>query len=205
MSEGLSQRQRAKRAQITDAAHRLFLANGFAGTSIDAIVAEAGVSKQTLYTYFPTKIDLLASVLYGGISGISLPSGEPIALESPADLRRALVGFSVQLTRNLLDPEAIALVRLVLGEVFRVVELRKIFRDALPGQVLAQTQAILVRAAGQGLIRLSDPDLAARMFVGPLMTYVALDGFLSAEPTSPPPVAQLEKLVDAFLKLVDAA
>jgi len=204
MTEGLSERQRAKRAQITDAAHRLFLANGFAGTSIDAIVAEAGVSKQTLYTYFPTKIELLASVLYGGISEISLPSGEPITLTNRDDLRRALIGFSVQITRNLLDPEAIALVRLVLGEVFRVVELRKVFRDALPGQLLAQVQGLLVRAAGLGLIRLSDPDLAARMFVGPLMTYIALDGFLSAEPATPPSVRQLEKLVDAFLTLVEA-
>lgn len=204
MTEGLSERQRAKRAQITDAAHRLFLANGFAGTSIDSIVAEAGVSKQTLYTYFPTKIELLAAVLYGGISEISLPGGEPIALTNRDDLRRTLLGFSVQITRNLLDPEAIALVRLVLGEVFRVVELRKVFRDALPGQLLAQVQAILMRAAGMGLIRLSDPDLSARMFVGPLMTYVALDGFLSAEPANPPSVRQLEKLVDAFLTLVEA-
>jgi TetR/AcrR family transcriptional repressor of mexJK operon len=204
VTEGLSERQRAKRAQITDAAHRLFLANGFAGTSIDSIVAEAGVSKQTLYTYFPTKIELLAAVLYGGISDISLPGGEPIALTNRDDLRRTLLGFSVQITRNLLDPEAIALVRLVLGEVFRVVELRKVFRDALPGQLLAQVQAILMCAAGMGLIRLSDPDLAARMFVGPLMTYVALDGFLSAEPANPPSVRQLEKLVDAFLTLVEA-
>lgn len=204
MTEGLSERQRAKRAQITDAAHRLFLANGFAGTSIDAIVAEAGVSKQTLYTYFPTKIELLAAVLYGGISEISLPSGEPVTLGNREDLRRTLLGFSVQITRKLLDPEAIALVRLVLGEVFRVVELRRVFRDALPGQLLAQVQAILVRAAGLGLIRLPDPDLAARMFVGPLMTYVALDGFLSAEPAVPPSVRQLEKLVDAFLTLVEA-
>lgn len=201
--EGLTERQRAKRAQITDAAHRLFLADGFAATSIDAIVAEAGVSKQTLYTYFPTKIDLLSAVLYNGISDLSLPSGPPPAMSTRDDLRAILLGFAVQSTRALLDPETIAMARLVLGEVFRVVELRRVFRDALPGQLLAVVQTILVRAAELGLIRLSDPELATRMFVGPLMSYIALDGFLSAEPVTPPSVEQLERLVDAFLTLVE--
>ena len=201
--DGLTERQRAKRAQITDAAHRLFLADGFAGTSIDAIVAEAGVSKQTLYTYFPTKIDLLSAVLYNGISDLSLPSGAPPAMSTRDDLRIILLGFAVQSTRALLDPETIAMARLVLGEVFRVVELRRVFRDALPGQLLAVVQAILVRAAELGLIRLSDPELATRMFVGPLMSYIALDGFLSAEPATPPSVEQLERLVDAFLTLME--
>ncbi len=201
--DGLTERQRAKRAQITDAAHRLFLADGFAGTSIDAIVAEAGVSKQTLYTCFPTKIDLLSAVLYNGISDLSLPSGTAPAMSTRDDLRTILLGFAVQSTRALLDPETIAMARLVLGEVFRVVELRRVFRDALPGQLLAVVQAILVRAAELGLIRLSDPELATRMFVGPLMSYIALDGFLSAEPVTPPSVEQLERLVDAFLTLME--
>lgn len=63
MTLGLTERQLAKRQQIADAATRLFLANGYAGTSTDAISADAGVSKQTLYSYFPTKVDLLAEVL----------------------------------------------------------------------------------------------------------------------------------------------
>jgi TetR/AcrR family transcriptional regulator, mexJK operon transcriptional repressor len=202
VTEGLSERQLAKRGQIARAARRLFLDHGFAGTSMDAVTAEAGVSKQTLYSYFPTKIDLLADVLYGSIGKLVLGPPEQDSLHSLADLREALLAFATRLTQTLLRPDSISLVRLVLGEAFRVPALRQAFRDALPGQVLSRTAALLQQAADAGLIALPNPPLASRMFVGPLMTYVALDGFLSAEPSPPPTRAALEELVDAFLATV---
>jgi AcrR family transcriptional regulator len=197
-----ARRQAAKREQISAAARKLFLAQGFANTSMDAVTAEAGVSKQTLYAYFPAKIDLLASVLYGGMRQLVLEPPDTRTIESRADLRESLIEFSSTLTESLLQPETIALVRLVLGEAFRVPELRKAFREALPGQVLARTQGILRHADGRGLISVPDPELASRMFVGPVMTYIALDGFLSADPAPPPQREQLARLVDAFLASV---
>jgi AcrR family transcriptional regulator len=202
VTEGLSTRQRAKREQITAAARRLFLGQGFAGTSMDAVTAEAGVSKQTLYSYFPTKIELLADVLYGSVSKLVLSPPPPDRLRSLDDLRAALLAFATVLTHNMMRPQTIALVRLVLGEAFRVAELRRAFRQALPGQILSRTEALLQQGADAGLITFPDPDLAARMFVGPLMTYIALDGFLSAEPAEPPSAEALEHLVDAFLTSV---
>jgi TetR/AcrR family transcriptional regulator, mexJK operon transcriptional repressor len=202
MSQGLSSRQLAKRSQIAAAARRLFLDQGFAGTSMDAVTTEAGVSKQTLYSYFPTKVDLLADVLYGSVTKLMLDPPEPTSMETVEDLREAVLSFASSLIENLLRPDSIALVRLVLGEAFRVPELRRAFRDALPGQVLARTTALLEQAADAGLVSLTRPDLAARMLVGPVMTYVALDGFLSADPARPPSRADLEHLVDSFLATV---
>jgi AcrR family transcriptional regulator len=199
-----ARRKAEKREQITAAARKLFLAQGFAGTSMDAVTAEAGVSKQTLYAYFPGKIDLLAAVLYGGMSQIVLHPPEPDEFRTLDDLRESLIQFSVRVTGSLLQPDTIALVRLVLGEVFRVAELRQAFREALPGQVLARTQELLRQADALGLISVPDPELASRMFVGPVMTYVALDGFLSADPAPPPGRAELERLVDAFLTSVQS-
>jgi AcrR family transcriptional regulator len=202
MTEGLSHRQLAKRAQIANAAHRLFLAQGFAATSMDAVTAEAGVSKQTLYSYFPTKTDLLIEVINTSVSKLVLAPPQAAQLRTREDLRNALIGFSAALTQALMRPEGIALVRLVLGEAFRVPELRRAFRDALPGQVLGRTVALLRQASEAGLIDAPDLDLASRMFVGPVMTYVALDGFLSIDPDQPPERAKLERLTDAFLATV---
>lgn len=202
MTEGLSHRQLAKRAQIADAARRLFLDQGFAGTSMDAVTAEAGVSKQTLYSYFPTKTDLLIEVINTSVSKLALTPPQAAELHTREDLRNALIGFSAALTQALMRPEGIALVRLVLGEAFRVPELRRAFRDALPGQVLGRTVALLRQASEAGLIDATDLDLASRMFVGPVMTYVALDGFLSVDPDQPPERAKLERLTDAFLATV---
>lgn len=169
---------------------------------MDAVTAEAAVSKQTLYAYFPTKIDLFGDVILNGISQLVMDPPDLDRMRTLEDLRRNLVEFSVRLTANLLQPESIALVRLVLGEVFRVPELRSGFREALPGQVLDRTEKLLRYSAELDLIRLDDPELSARMYVGSMMTYIALDGFLSVEPSGPPPRAELEKLVDVFLTTV---
>lgn len=48
-----------KRQQILDAAARCFYHRGITATGVDAIAAEAGVSKRTLYNHFPTKDDLV--------------------------------------------------------------------------------------------------------------------------------------------------
>ena len=45
----------AKRAAILDAAEKLFLSQGFTGTSMDAVAKEAGVSKLTVYSHFSDK------------------------------------------------------------------------------------------------------------------------------------------------------
>ena len=50
---------RRTRRQIVDAAGRLFARQGFAATTVDAIAAEAGVSRKTVFTSVGGKVDLL--------------------------------------------------------------------------------------------------------------------------------------------------
>ncbi len=52
-----------KRLQIIQAAFKLFTENGFYATGVDLIMRQAGVSKRTMYIYFPTKNDLIVAVL----------------------------------------------------------------------------------------------------------------------------------------------
>lgn len=205
MTQGLSTRQVAKRAQIARAARTLFLAQGYAATSMDAVTAEAGVSKQTLYSYFGTKLDLLASVLHVELSRLELapPASDPPT--TVAELRRLLVDFCAMFTERLMVPDSVALLRLVLAEAFRVPELRESVRDALPAQVLARTEALLGHANAIGIIRTSNLRLSARMFVGPLMSFVILDGVIRGEDIEPPSRSDLEFIVDAFLATVEAS
>lgn len=86
---GVEPRALAKRQQITDAARALF-AQGYARTSMDAITAEAGASKQTLYAYFDSKDDLLKAIVLDVQSAIPAPP----ALNAPrnrGELRTALI------------------------------------------------------------------------------------------------------------------
>ncbi|MFA6071403.1 MAG: TetR/AcrR family transcriptional regulator, partial [Janthinobacterium sp.] len=58
-----STRSEERRRKLLVAAANLFLASGYDGVSMDAIVAEAGGSKATAYRYFGSKQELLVAVV----------------------------------------------------------------------------------------------------------------------------------------------
>jgi TetR/AcrR family transcriptional regulator, transcriptional repressor for nem operon len=51
------------RGRIVDSARRLFNRNGFEGVSVDSIMADAGLTRGGLYSYFDSKSDLYAELL----------------------------------------------------------------------------------------------------------------------------------------------
>lgn len=53
----------SKRQEIIDQAYRLFYDGGFHATGVDAVMADTGISKRTLYKYFPSKEHLIEAVL----------------------------------------------------------------------------------------------------------------------------------------------
>ena len=198
----LSPRAQAKRRQITDAARALFLAQGFARTSMDAITAEAGVSKQTLYSYFSSKNELLLAILDDLQQ--ALPQPGPVGeVHSRADLRAALIGFAERLTNSLMQPEMVAVLGLTLGEMLHIPELRPTFVHALPLQLLGRTQQILEAAAANGVVRVDHPEISVRMLIGPLMSFVIFDGLLTQGSPQRPPAGVVEWLVDAYLRTLD--
>ncbi|MBB3103985.1 TetR/AcrR family transcriptional regulator [Azomonas macrocytogenes] len=59
-AEGLRERKRREtRQRIAEVGQRLFLANGYESTTLDAIAAEAGISRRTFFSYFKSKDDII--------------------------------------------------------------------------------------------------------------------------------------------------
>lgn len=57
---GLRERKRLEtRQRIADAGLRLFLAHGYEATTLDAVAAEAGISRRTFFLYFKSKDDII--------------------------------------------------------------------------------------------------------------------------------------------------
>ncbi len=62
-------RKNARPGELLDAALQLFVEKGFAATRSEEVAARAGVSKGTLFLYFPSKDELLKAVIVENLSG----------------------------------------------------------------------------------------------------------------------------------------
>jgi TetR/AcrR family transcriptional regulator, mexJK operon transcriptional repressor len=199
MSRHTTPRAQKKRKQITDAARALFLANGYARTSMDAVTAGAGVSKQTLYSYFPSKAALLIQVVSEGMEALTFDEAVSPTFETTAGFRGALLSWADTMTSILAQDDVLRLYRLVIGEVVRLPELRDVIRETVPQRLLRQTEHMITVAAERGLVTAPHPSISARMFLGPVLSYITVDGLFRAEPAIQPDPATLAYIVDAFL------
>ncbi len=199
MASGADERAAAKRAQISAAAREVFLERGYAGASMDAVTAAAGVSKQTLYSYFPSKAVLFRDFLDGELGQLRVDMGAIPTITSRAQLRATLMALAAALVGRFMQEDTINLLRVVLGDAYRVDEARDAVRDVIPGQLFALVEGILGAAADGGVIEPPLPGLTARLFVGPVVSFVILDGVLADGPPRPPDAATLGFVVDAFL------
>ncbi len=94
----LTERGRATRTRILEAASKLMLAQGVAATSIPDVLAAAGVSASQLYHYFADKQDLVHAVIsHGAQSTLEVQGQLPLdSLEALRAWRDAVVALQQQ-------------------------------------------------------------------------------------------------------------
>jgi AcrR family transcriptional regulator len=117
------------RRRIRQAAEELFLANGYAGTSMADIAAAAGVSRPTVFNVFGSKVELLKEVADVRLAGddapvelLARPLGQQMLTATDADeLLRVQARFASEIMERVapvlavisdaaaIDPEARAL------------------------------------------------------------------------------------------------
>jgi len=167
-----------KRQAILNAAADVFANDGFAGASIDAIAARAGVSRQTVYNQVGDK-DNLFKIVVAEITDRSsagffrVLDTFPVA---PQDLQQELTAFSGQLLRKAIcDPNGRWLRKLVETEGTRFPELFETWREYGPGKKYPAIAARLAQLAHAGYLDLDDPALAARQYMALLASDLRLD------------------------------
>ena len=176
----------AKRAAILDAAVQVFARDGFAGASIDAIAAEAGVSRQTVYNHVRDKENLFALVVEESTAQQNAGLFATLATfpDHPVDLEAELIGFARRLAGDCLcNCRSAELQRLVENEGQRYPELFRAWRERGPGRVGAAIGARLARLSQAGLLEIDDPDLASRQFVALVTLDLEDSNHLGEDPT----------------------
>ena len=154
-----------KRAAVLEAAAKVFLRGGYLGASMDEIADLAGVSKQTVYTYFSNKEALFAAMA----SALSNEASDRVhnnvaEFGEDDDLESYLVGYAVRQLEVVLTPRILQLRRLVIGEVGRFPELGAALYAGGPGRAIASLAATFERLADRGALSVHDPLLAATQF-----------------------------------------
>jgi len=195
-------RGRAKHELITLAARELFLAHGYAGTSMGAVTAAAGVSKQTVYNHFAGKVALLIEVISHEVDKLGETARSTQPPNSLPELREALLRLVRELTDRLMTTESLALFRLIIGEASRLPEVRTGLRGEFAMRLLTRIEGLIRGAVDRGLIVAARPDLNARMLLGPVFSFVMLDGVFLVGEIHRPDQAALEYIVDGFLNSV---
>lgn len=107
-----------KHQAIARAALTLFASDGYERTSVDAIAAEAGVSKRTVYSHYGDKETLFLSVVRETYEAMLARIGEIVGRVAwERDLRSALICCMTEVTRSVIrSPERSTLVRLLMAE-----------------------------------------------------------------------------------------
>ena len=155
-------KQPAKRRAIIDAAQRVFLTQGFAGSSVDAIAAAAGVSKQTIYNHFGDKEALFRAVVravQGEFTGAFHAAGLEERLAASDDLRHDLRELGRRWVAVVLQEDVAALRRLVIAEQDRHPWLFDEWQQPRPALERALRGAIS-KQAERGALDVADVGLA---------------------------------------------
>src|ERR687890_2501589 len=206
-TEDLDPRARAKRDQILAGARRVFLRNGFAAASTDAIAAEAKVSKRTLYVYYPSKEELFAGVMreltVEDRRTRALVSVEEITPGSEEELRRDLLELATKIVATMMQPDYLALLRTTIADTHRFPQLGGLFRASVPERAMRSFAVFIEKCRERGVVgRDVDGETAARMFVGPLLTYAVLDGLFTEGPPHPPAREKIEDIVGLYMRAI---
>ena len=193
----------ARREQLIAVAEQLFLQNGFANTSVNAIVREAGGSLATLYAEFGSKESLFESVLSERAARF-FPE-ESSAPKQSLDAQAELRALATQMLKRMLSDDGLAVYRLAVHEAPRFPALRKALLEVgMPG-LLDRTASYLQALADRGVLRVESSteamQLAASRFIalvqGQIVFSAACGGVISARTRS----AHVSDAVEAFLRM----
>jgi TetR/AcrR family transcriptional regulator, mexJK operon transcriptional repressor len=152
----------AKRKAILEAAKTLFLSNGYDGSSMDAIAAEAGVSKLTVYSHFTDKEKLFAEAVKSKCEE-QLPE-LLFELSAEVPVAQALLNIGRGFNELINSRESVELHRVMVSLAAQDSKLSHMFYEAGPQRVLHGMEELLRQADQSGLLRVQDPLSAADQF-----------------------------------------
>jgi AcrR family transcriptional regulator len=149
--------------QVLDGARKVFLRDGFERAAVDDIAREAGVSKATIYAYFPDKQLLFLEVARAEC--LRQTEAAEAAIDPALPVRAALMIVAERIAAFQMSDYGQRMFRIVVGEGERFPGLAQQFHETGPGLIHARLVHHLRHQVAEGRLRIDDLDLAAEQFV----------------------------------------
>ncbi len=153
----------AKRDAILAAAKALFLRNGYEGSSMDAIAAEARVSKLTVYSHFTDKETLFVTAVKSK-SEEQLP---PLYFSPPPNspIETVLLDIGRGFYNLVNSRESVELHRLMMTQAGANSKLAELFFAAGPQRILREMEQLLTQANNSRQLQINNPHNSAAHFL----------------------------------------
>lgn len=180
--------------QILRAALEVFGEAGVANTTLDEIADRAGVSKGTIYLYFPNKEELFRETVRQALAPAP-PKADSPASASAAPTRQLLDTLSRH-WEFLTSPLGVTVRRLVGAEQWQFPELAELYDREVVAHFGGQLAPIIRRGVDTGEFRELDPKVAARMLTA-LVTHSASSALAPGTST-----AVLRELTEFYLQAI---
>jgi len=164
-------RKEARPEELLSAALDLFVEKGFAATRTEEVAVRAGVSKGTLFLYFPSKEDLFKAVVRENLVRHQTEGAEEIArFEGPT--AQLLEFLMLEWWRRYGATKASGISKLVMSEANNFPDLARFFQDEVVTPGHAMIRSVLQRGLDSGEFRPVDMELTIHSVLAPLLFLV---------------------------------
>jgi TetR/AcrR family transcriptional regulator len=172
-------RKEARPGELLDAALDLFVEKGFAATRAEEVAARAGVSKGTLFLYFPSKEELFKAVVRENISGRFAEWNEEFDTFEGTTADMVRYCFQVWWDR-IGATRASGITKLIVSEARNFPEIAGFYHQEViaPGEALIRK--ILKRGVDSGEFQIDDFDYAIFTVIAPMIYLIMMKHSLGA-------------------------
>jgi AcrR family transcriptional regulator len=166
-----SRRKQARPGEILDAALTVFAEKGFAAARMEDIAAAAGVTKGTIYLYFPSKEEVFKSLARLHV-GDTLTKATEQAAQFDGSVRDFL-GVMIATMAEKLERSPIAVLpKIIISESGNFPELARFWRAEVIDKALGMIAGVIAKGVARGELREVPPEYVARLCVAPVIMSV---------------------------------
>ncbi len=187
--------ERLKR--IIESATHSFLEHGFVGTSMEAVAQASGVSKMTIYSYFPSK-----EILFENCASKRTDQVFAFLDASPDQGKRhpeqALRQLAVEFVALMRDPQVLSMHQVLIASQGQHLSVNQGFFQQGPLRLTQRVTEYFHMLSDLGQIELDSPHRAANQFLSLFLGTPHLRGLLSL---GSPSAAEDQQMIDDNLRM----